>query len=131
MNPTDAELREKELSGAELIAQERARQISSEGYSSEHDDQHTEGELAQVASAYVVPWFTRIFNDKGVSFGINRLFLWPKYDGWNFKPHNGQDGLAILTKEQRDNGRIHDLVKSGALIAAEIDRLLRARKETK
>ena len=33
------------LSGAELIAAERWRQVESEGWDSSHDDNHCEGEL--------------------------------------------------------------------------------------
>jgi len=38
----------------DLIAQERLRQQSEEGYTSEHDDEHTEGQLTLLAAAYVV-----------------------------------------------------------------------------
>lgn len=48
--------------GVELVAIERARQISHEGYSLEHDQKHGAAQLAQAAQAYLTgspktwPW---------------------------------------------------------------------------
>jgi hypothetical protein len=81
------------VSGAELIAAERQRQIEAEGWTPEHDDGHATGDLAEAAAAYTLNDVT--------------LFPWP--DWW--KP--GTDPVRRL-------------VKAGALIAAEIDRLSRA-----
>lgn len=43
------------------IAAERHRQVMSEGWSAEHDDQHTNGELSRAASCYALhirtPWW--------------------------------------------------------------------------
>jgi hypothetical protein len=79
-------------SGARMISEERDRQITAEGYTTEHDDDHDRGELARAAAAYTL-------QDEG---------MWPwMADGPNFK-----DDISNLTK-------------AGALIAAEIDRLLR------
>lgn len=91
----------KRQSGAELIAAERDRQVSAEGWTPEHDDQHTRGELAKAAGVYAMP-----FN------GSWKLANWPWPDG--LKP-------APPTTE----ARIRELEKAGALIAAEIDRLKR------
>lgn len=41
------------MSGIELIAAERDRQINVEGWTADHDGQHTEGELALAAIAYI------------------------------------------------------------------------------
>lgn len=88
--------------GAEMIAAERKRQIDTEGWTPEHDSaEHCHGELQHAARAYLErsPW------------------LWP----WNrsgFKPSRGADPYP--------DGRIRDLAKAGALIAAEIDRLVAA-----
>lgn len=90
--------------GVELIAEERARQIAVEGWTPEHDDAHDQGELAIAASCYcLVP-------------GKRPLvpYLWPWHlDWWKPTPLN----------------RTRELVKAGALIAAEIDRLTRARPD--
>lgn len=38
----------------ELIAEERQRQIDAEGYSAEHDDEHTDDDLRWAASCYLL-----------------------------------------------------------------------------
>jgi hypothetical protein len=83
-------------SGIELIAEERQRQIEKEGWSKEHDAEHYRGEMAIAAMCYADP---RKLNGK-VPYG------WPWDDKW-WKPKD----------------RVRNLVKAGALIAAEIDRL--------
>jgi hypothetical protein len=64
--------------GAALIAAERARQVSEEGWTPEHDDGHTEGQLVDAACAYAAS---------------DRL-SWPWLDGW--KTH--RDRVAELAK---------------------------------
>lgn len=86
--------------GGQLIVRERARQIAEEGWTPEHDDGHVYGELAMAAAVYAMPDWKR-----DLSAWAN---LWP--DGWQFKPRD----------------RVRNLVRAGALIAAEIDRLQRA-----
>lgn len=83
--------------GAEMIAAERQRQIEEEGWTPEHDAQHTNGELADAAAAYAL-------TDQWDNIKHN---VWPWAPQW-WKPKD----------------RIRDLVRAGALIAAEIDRLL-------
>ena len=92
--------------GAELIAEERQRQIVEEGWTPEHDDGY-HNELAVASAWYALPHINRThLADDGV-------VLWPWADDW-FKPG---DGTA--------DGRIRELAKAGALIAAEIDRINR------
>lgn len=87
-------------SGVEVIAAERERQVSEEGWSSEHDDTHDDGSLARAAGAYVL-----------------------QARGW--WPHEWGEPPVIPGPD-----RVRELAKAGALIAAEIDRLQRAgRKE--
>jgi hypothetical protein len=88
--------------GVRLIAEERERQITREGWDEEHDDEHTDNELAVAAACYAMPRWHK-----------NRMpARWPWDREW-WKPGD----------------RIRELSKAGALIAAEIDRLLRARAE--
>ena len=47
-----AELESETCTGVELIAQERERQIEKEGWTAEHDADHTEGQLAKAAACY-------------------------------------------------------------------------------
>ena len=57
--------------GIELISKERQRQIEEEGWTPEHDNQHTEGELALVAALYATPiklFGKTVHGDGDVSF---------------------------------------------------------------
>lgn len=90
----------KQKDGIALIAAERQRQISVEGWTSQHDDTHTQCELVRAAISYALP---------GVRKRTPPPMQWPWSDNW-WKP---------------SSFRIENLAKSGALIAAEIDRLFR------
>lgn len=95
-------------SGVALISAERARQITQEGWTSEHDDDHDENELARAAASYALPIDSRPHrnpNQRG-----RAPECWPFSQDW-WKPS--------------EHDRIKELVKAGALIAAEIDRLQR------
>jgi hypothetical protein len=109
--------------GAELIAEERERQIAQEGWTPEHDDGHKDESLARAACAYAYPTGGAVFRHAGLTVMLERQWFWP----WPIEQFKGKHGLdaKLQTKEQRETGRIRDLVKAGALIAAEIDRLQR------
>lgn len=95
--------------GIELIAEERQRQIEVEGWTPEHDKQHFDGQLANAAAVYAI-------DPMGGDASSIIKTLWP----WEM------DWLKISCNENTsDNpqGRIRDLQKAGALIAAEIDRI--------
>lgn len=106
--------------GAELIADERKRQIEVEGWSAEHDAQYTHNELINAAMCYLQPESDRVYDrmrliscmseykDKDMNDMTIPPSLWPWDERW-WKP----------TPENR----IKELVKTGALIAAEIDRI--------
>lgn len=98
------------MSGIELIAAERERQVSQEGWTADHDDEHADGELSHAAVCYC---FANAFRDPG-SAPLNGIY-WPWDPEW-WRP---SDDL------------IRNLVKAGALIAAEIDRLQRAAPQEK
>jgi hypothetical protein len=101
--------------GIDFIKEERERQLNVEGWSSEHDDKYLSDELARAAATYAIPINAQYIFDG--AFGINyRGTLWPFDKSW-YKPS--------------PEDRIKELSKSGALIAAEIDRLnrLTLRKE--
>jgi hypothetical protein len=93
------------LTGIERITAERERQIKKEGWTPLHDDQHRNDELAKAAACYALPRYSR-------QDGCGRRFFWPYT--WNEK-----------WWKPSPNDRIRELEKAGALIAAEIDRLLR------
>lgn len=93
-------------SGIELIAQERGSQLNKHKWTSEHDDEHCYGELAIMAATLCAHHTDATVHDPEESFGTGD-------DGW---------GLEVKLK----GNNIHRLKVAGALIAAEIDRLLRA-----
>jgi hypothetical protein len=100
-----------ESEGAALIHDERLRQIHAEGWTPEHDDHHGDGEMAKAAAVYAWPNnYLPEFNATLVSVAN----LWP-WDRSFYKPHL--------------DDRVRELVKAGALVAAEIDRLQRALTE--
>lgn len=105
----------KYTKGAELIAEERNRQIEKEGWDSEHDD-HSGGALAVAGACYALNCesviSTRANESLRYHYEIESAKLWPWEKDW-WKP----------TPEYP----IKQLTKAGALIAAEIDRLLRLR----
>lgn len=93
--------------GETIIALERRRQFSMHGYTPEHDDEHTDQSLAKAGACYAIPNRT----------AAQAVELWP----WEDAPivhHN------VHNFEGRKS-RIRELAKAGALIAAEIDRLIR------
>ena len=95
-------------SGVDLIAEERQRQIEKEGFTKEHDKQHCDDELAIAAACYAIPENIRINELKNPQsiYAIPRLFPWGK-EWWKPSPDE----------------RITELVKAGALIAAQIDQI--------
>jgi hypothetical protein len=99
------------MSAIDDIAAERKRQIEVEGWMPAHDDGHHRGQMAEAAACYALGT-TRVRN---VSFGSRErsIGLWPWALKW-WKPSE----------------RRRDLVKAGALIVAEIERLDRAAAET-
>ena len=95
------------MTGIELIAAERKRQIGEEGWSAEHDVKHTDESLAQVAAYYAIPRYREI------------VIAWPMSWAREWDKKNPHDHVGGFT-------RLHELEIAGALIAAEIDRLLAA-----
>lgn len=96
------------------IVAERARQIEKEGWSPEHDDEHTDGSLALAAGSYCESAARpKILARKSAgAFAIPKL--WPQSwsrDWW--KPKSPRE----------------DLVRAAALIIAEIERIDRATKK--
>jgi hypothetical protein len=102
----------------ECVWAERERQKSVEGWTPEHDDTHTKGEMATAAGIYalVAGSADRHWVIQGLSgndYIEAALRLWPWDRAW-LKPTD----------------RRRDLVKAGALIIAEIERLDRALANT-
>lgn len=97
-------------SGIELIAAERKRQVEGEGWTPEHDDEHSDGSLAVAAVCYATQANQGLYYD-GKKLREAALQHWPwSRTWWKPSPEN----------------RVRELVKAGALIAAEIDRIQRS-----
>lgn len=108
--------------GAELIAQERQRQIEAEGWTPDHDDQHVRHELAWAASCYAAPetvYRVRVDPERGV--------YWE--EPWPTEIGSARGNPYPFPWRRPECDRITQLVKAGALIAAEIDRLRRAEED--
>lgn len=101
-----------------MIAAERRRQVEGESWNSAHDDGHDAGQLALAAACYALESAGRSsveyrLGNGGLNINVDALGLyWPFTSEW-WKPGT----------------EIRNLVKAGALIAAEIDRRLRAGEE--
>lgn len=95
--------------GVVAIASERRRQLEAEGFDVEHDDAHTNGEMVAAASCYLASW------------------LYPGTDDIDFTAHPPHNWPWLPEDWKPSRDAIRNLVKAGALIAAEIDRLRRAR----
>lgn len=90
------------------VIAERQRQIEAEGWTPEHDDEHSRGELAQAAACYAMASSKLIRNEPGSS-DYSTPNEWPWHPNW-WKPSSPR----------------RNLVKAGALILAEIERIDRA-----
>lgn len=97
----ELEPRADAAAAADVLA-ERQRQVTAEGWTPGHDDEYEHGELADAAGCYALS--SELFDCAGEP---PRPWPWP--DEW-WKPTN----------------RRRDLVKAGALILAEIERIDRA-----
>ncbi len=105
----------------DMIAAERERQIEHLGFTPDHDAQHDEADLAFAAICYASPtpvYLLRVQDQPaheghGSGGSVQWVEPWPL--GWN-RPERA------TTPDER----IDELIKAGALIAAELDRLLEA-----
>ena len=120
-NPTTPE----PTPGVLRIGAERQRQIDEEGWTADHDDEHDEGEMVWAAVCYAAPravYRCSGFEEDPHSRGGNQIRFcdpWPWSRGWDKRTKHAPNRTQ----------RIRELEKAGALIAAEIDRLLRLQAE--
>lgn len=96
----------------QLVEKERARQIFEKGYTAEHDDEHTDGSIADGAACYAA----------------NQENLW-KDDYTNL--HNGTQGLDLLWPwepeyfKKQEKSRKEQIITACAMLMAEYERLER------
>lgn len=103
-SPEEAHMPEATTGAASDVLAERQRQINVEWYTPGHDSEHGDGSLARAAACYAMGKQTvRAFE------GAPDVILWP-WENASWKP----------TTHRRN------LIKAGALILAEIERLDRA-----
>lgn len=108
------------MSGAEMIAAERQRQIDVEGWTPEHDTEHDHGEMARAAACYI-------------THALRLSVGWGGYHPPDWAPFAGHQQYAWPWESmwwRPSPDPIRNLVKAGALIAAEIDRLRAEQKPT-
>ncbi|WP_199797941.1 hypothetical protein [Pseudomonas aeruginosa] len=91
------------------VQAERRRQVTAEGWTPEHDDEHACDEIAAFACFYAMPPAARDWDTSSTGYGDTL-------------------GEAILPEgwEPKTGDRRRELVKAAALILAEIERLDRA-----
>lgn len=89
------------------IGKERGRQVSEEGWTPEHDDEHDGGELSMAAACYAAARPLSTFNPDNGCFDD----AWPWHPSWD---------------KRHKHSRRRQLVIAGALIVAELERLERA-----
>jgi hypothetical protein len=107
------------LDGAALIAAERYRQVSEEGYAHSHDDKHKDGALTEAAQCYACVAIAEIRGSSAKEWPVEM------FDGFN-------DSLLEWPLDDQywkpSDDPLRNLAKAGALIAAEMDRIIRLRK---
>lgn len=99
------------MNAIEEIAAERKRQIEQEGWSAAHDAAHWNGDLARAAACYAIEAASIGKTSPEEDIFLERLWPWERK--W-WKPKDAR----------------RDLVRAGALIVAEIDRLDHANQQT-
>ncbi len=85
------------------VQAERRRQVENEGWTPEHDDEHDNGEMARTAACYALAGSSAP-NDGTAALLVS--LAWPWDEQW-WKPSTAR----------------RDLIKAGALILAEIERI--------
>jgi len=105
------------LAGVALIAAERHRQVTEEGYTPEHDRDH----------AYELTWAARCYAEN-VALNLGNGPTWEPGANWHTVP-DFQDFPWPWHKDfwKPTGDPVRDLVKAGALIAAAIDSLTETR----
>jgi hypothetical protein len=109
------------------IAAERERQVSREGWTTAHDDEHADGSLASAAACYADPHpekrRTTRTDTKDIA-GRGEGPMWAQVRRWYIIPRLWPKSWHPCWWKPKDRRR--DLIRAAALIVAEIERLDRA-----
>lgn len=114
------------IEAAQLVEDERARQVDEKGYSYQHDDEHDREELAAAAAFYLLPQAMNgdiAFVDTDGSLrleGLQEVVAAGAFEGM-FRDYDDPDGQLEL--------RIKNVARGLALGMAELERLMRMREE--
>ncbi|WP_035670073.1 hypothetical protein [Bradyrhizobium liaoningense] len=110
------------MSAIDDIATERRRQIEQEGWSAGHDDSHMDGEMSRAAACYAAhaSAYQRVCSDVGLQ---TYRSIEPRSSVYNF-------GWPWSREWWKPKDPRRDLIRAGALIVAEIERLDRAASRT-
>lgn len=110
---------------AKDVLAERQRQVNAEGWTPEHDDAHADHSLSLAAACYAAaPELAMVQKHEESSGGRGDAPVWDTYTVPELWP-NTWHGRWWKPKDRRS-----DLVRAGALILAEIERLDRASGST-
>ena len=102
--------RTPKLSGVEMIRKHRTEQIHKHGYTTDADAAHTGGELVAGALCYLISALN-VAADQTDEFAEDVSSRWPESLAGGYK---------------RRDSLLENLVRAGAMIAAEIDRMVAA-----
>jgi hypothetical protein len=112
------------MTGIERISIERVRQVESEGYDELHDAEHDDGSIAMAAACYAsAAAGKRIYTRNEYATEVHFVDPWPWEERADGRPHDGN-----VLKKPSEEQALRLLEKAGALIAAEIDRVLAKRE---
>lgn len=102
--------------GAIIVMEERMRQQREENWTDTHDDTHKAGELAQAGAYYAT-----------VAKPHDKEFIMPPIEQFPIKAEEYYSPVGFPFEEpwRKIKGRVNNMRRAGAFIAAELDRLLR------
>ena len=111
------------LSGAQMILNERKRQVEKHGYDGPHDDDHTCAEIADAAAVFLHAYqhqacVASYRNGVLIKHETPKASIYKNVESDASVPLWPWSNMPKISKN-----KIRNLVKAGALIAAEIDRL--------
>lgn len=112
------------MNGIERIAAERKRQIEEKGWSAEHDAQHDDESLAMAAACYAAP--EPLMRVEQYSNRDDGYLEMTAEDPWPWKDEYPDGSMSNAWDKRKQHSRIRQLEIAGALIAAEIDRIMAA-----
>lgn len=111
---------EEQSTAARDVLAERQRQITAEGWAPDHDDEHDGGELAAAGAAYALHAADHLNPHSQGDGGDEAPDCWPWHDGIAGRGEGPEKTKPAWWKPGAPR---RNLIKAGALILAEIERL--------